>query len=147
MRSTSVKPERRIPRAAGVRHLDARVQWSQAMNNPTISATALRLLELIQSNAVLRTAVEGRPDLLALFIRAADVAAKMSADRAPLVQAVTSAADASDRVVEAIRDAKVGELADLLLRASHEIESLAKHLQAFDPISAAVSDEADKASN
>jgi hypothetical protein len=118
-----------------------------AMNHPTISATALRLLELIQSNAVLRTAVEDRPDLLTLFIRAANVAAKMSADRARIVQAVTSAADASDRAVEAIRDGKVGELADLLLKAGHEIESLAKLLKEFDPIAAAVSDEADKASN
>lgn len=117
------------------------------MNNPTISATALRLLELLQSNTVLRTAVEDRPDLLAIFIRAADVAAKMSADRARIVQAVTSAADASDWAVEAIRDGKVGELADLLLRAANEIERLAKLLQEFDPIAATVSDEADKASN
>lgn len=104
---------------------------------PTISGHTLQLLELIQSNAILRTAVEDRPDLLALFIRAADVAAKMSADRSHLVEAVTRAADASDRALEAIHDGKVGELADRLIVAAHEIENLGKALQAFSPVAVA----------
>jgi hypothetical protein len=118
-----------------------------AMNNPTISATALRLLELIQSNAVLRTAVEDRPDLLAIFIRAADVAAKMSADRRRLVEAVTRAADASDRAVEAIRDGIVGELAERLLVAGREIENLGEALKEFGSAPGAKTSDASSESN
>jgi hypothetical protein len=71
------------------------------MKNCALSGPALELIELIQSSPALRPIVDGSPKLLAVFIRAAEVAVKMSSDRTRLIAAVTRAADASDRVVEA----------------------------------------------
>jgi hypothetical protein len=51
----------------------------------------------IQPNAVPRTAVQDRPDVLALFHSSGGTAEKMSADRSNLIEVVTQAADASDR--------------------------------------------------
>jgi len=51
----------------------------------------------IQPNAVPRTEVQDRPDVLALFHSSGGTAEKMSADRSNLIEVVTQAADASDR--------------------------------------------------
>ena len=111
------------------------------------SGPALDLVDLIQSNAVLRTAVEERPDLLALFIRAGDVAAKMSSDRSRLLDAVTRAADASDLVIETIRKRHNVELIAHLLLAAQAIENLGDILKEFFPIAVATGGQGSEAPN
>jgi hypothetical protein len=117
------------------------------MNAPIISDPALRLVELIQSSAVLRPVVEDRPDLHALFIRAAEVAGKMSSDRSRLIESVTRAADASDRVVEAIREGNVADLAERLVVAARAIDELGDAFKDFRPIAAVAISVANSAAN
>ena len=72
-----------------------------------VGRSALQLVELIQSNAVPRTVVQDRPDVLALFHSSGGTAEKMSADRSNVIEVVTRAADTSDRAVEAIHTGRV----------------------------------------
>jgi hypothetical protein len=117
------------------------------MNNPTISDPALRLVEMLHASPVLRSMVEDRPDLLVVFIQAAEVAVKMSTDRGRLIAAVTRAADASDSVVEAIQVGNDVELAARLLLAGSAIQALGEALQEFSPKAVAMSRDSGAASN
>lgn len=110
------------------------------MSTQTISAPALQLLEMMRSSPVLQPIVADNPDLVAVLIQSAEVAAKMSSDRSRLIDAVNRAADESDRVLEAIRDGKAVELMDRLLTAGREIDALGKVFQEFVPISTVSSD-------
>jgi hypothetical protein len=103
------------------------------MKKSTLSPSALQLVELIESNRDLRTTIERRPELLPLFIHAADLAAKISADRFLVLEAVTRAADASDKALAAIRNGEVVQMAELLLTAASAIEELCRFLKELVP--------------
>jgi len=115
------------------------------MNHP--SEPALELIELMQSNAVLRTIAEDRPDLFASFVQAAEAAAKMSSDRSQFIAGITRAADASDRVIEAIRSANVIELAERMQTAARAMADLGDALKKFFPAAVATSSSASSAPN
>ena len=116
------------------------------MNDP-ISAPALELIELMQSDASLRTIAEGSPELFANLIQAAEVAAKMSSDRSQLIAGITRAADASDRVIEAIHSGNVIELAERMQTAARAIADLGEAFKKFFPAAIATSGAASSAAN
>jgi hypothetical protein len=107
------------------------------MTDPILSDPGRLVAELIQSSDVLRPIVTSNPDLVAIFIRATNVAARMSSDRERLIAAITRAADTSDRVLEAIQQGKAVELAERLLVAAQAIDDLGAALQEFVPIAVA----------
>jgi len=115
--------------------------------NSDLSGPASQLVELIRSSDVLGPMVQDSPDILAVFIQATEVAVKMSSDRPRLIAAVTRAADASDRVVEAISERNVVELADRILTAGREIGKLGEALNEFRAIAVAPPIAANSAAN
>jgi ABC-type transporter Mla subunit MlaD len=117
------------------------------MNSSTISPPALQLIELTQSNDVLRTIAEDSPELFASLIQAAEVAAKMSSDRSQLIAGITRAADASDRVIEAIRSGNIIELAERMQTAACAIADLSEAFKKFFPAAIATSSSANSAAN
>jgi len=115
------------------------------MNHP--SEPALELIELMQSNAVLRTIAEDRPDLFASFVQAAEAAAKMSSERSQFIAGITRAADASDRVIEVIRSGNIVELAERMQTAARAITDLSDAFKKFFPAAIATSSSVSSAAN
>jgi hypothetical protein len=115
--------------------------------NTSISEPALQLIELMQSDAGLRTIAEGSPELFANLIQATEVAAKMSYGRSQLIAGITRAADASDRVIEAIHSGNVIELAERMQTAAVAMEGIAEAFKKFFPAAIATSGAASSAAN
>jgi hypothetical protein len=117
------------------------------MNTSTITEPALELIQLMQSSAVLRTIAEDSPEVFAGLIQAAEVAAKMSYARSQLVAGITRAADASDRVIEAIHAGDVIELPERMQTAARAMAGLCDAFKKFFPAAIATSGAGNSAAN
>jgi len=102
---------------------------------------------MVRGSAVFRWMVEQDSYLLALLIAAAEAAAKMSSERSQFIAGITRAADASDRVIEAIRSANVIELAERMQTAARAMADLGDALKKFFPAAVATSSSASSAPN
>jgi hypothetical protein len=97
-----------------------------------MSGFTLEVVEMIQSDAVFRGMIEQHPDLLTLFIRAAEAAAATTSDQACLLEAVARAIATSERAVEAMCSGS-DELADLMFHNSRASEDLGRLLKRLYP--------------
>ena len=103
------------------------------MTDSSLSSSALEVLVILRSSAVFRPLIEQHPDLLALFIQAAD-SATTAADRERLIGAVTRATAASDKCVDAVcGGGNVVDLTELNLTANRASEQLGQILKELVP--------------
>jgi hypothetical protein len=102
------------------------------MDHRTLSGFALEVVELIQSDDVFRGLIEQHPDLLALFIRAAEAAAANTSDRARLLEGVALVISTSERAVDAMCKGS-DDLPELMLHNSRASEDLGRLLKQLYP--------------
>jgi hypothetical protein len=103
------------------------------MNESSLSSSALEVLAILRSSKVFRPLIEEHPDLLALFIQAAD-STTTAADRERLIGAVTRATAAGDKCIEALcSGGNVVDLTELNLTADRASEELGQILKKLVP--------------
>jgi hypothetical protein len=103
------------------------------MSNPTLSDPALEVLALIHSSEVHKSLVDAHPDLLELFIQAAEVAAEDTLTRRAFIGAVARAIYESDRAVEILCSSDGADFTEQSLRASQANENLGQMLKRLCP--------------
>lgn len=103
------------------------------MNASPLSDPALEVLALIRSSEVLKSLVDAHPDLLELFIQAAEVAAEDTLTRRAFIGAVARAVYEGDRAVEILCSGNGADLTEQILRASQADENLAQMLKRLCP--------------
>jgi hypothetical protein len=101
-------------------------------NDSTISGSALRLHDLIQSSVALRSMVARHPDLLSALIKAATIADERGKSDS-LIEVVARAACTNDRVVEATCSGNDIELSERILLADRANEALGDILRELVP--------------
>jgi hypothetical protein len=103
----------------------------RTISNSEMSASALEVLAIVQASEVFRPMVENHSDLRALLIRAAEVAARATADRERFIEAVIRATSATDKACEATRsgnDVDLAKWTPIAHRASEELGQILKQL-------------------
>lgn len=88
--------------------------------------------------------IEQHPDLLTLFIRAAEAAAATTSDRARLLEGVAHVISTSERAVDAMCSGS-DELGDLMLHNSRASEDLGRLLKRLCPTAVPIGVDAIKA--
>ncbi len=116
------------------------------MTNPTLSDPALDVValiySLIYSSEVLKSMVDGHPDLLDLFVKAAHVAAEDKLRSRAFFGAVARAVYESDRAVEIMCSGDGADLTEQMLLASRANEDLGRLLKQLVPTAVPIGDDA-----
>lgn len=114
------------------------------MDDNTLNSFTLEVVEMIHSDPVFRWMTEQHPDLLALFIRAAEVAASTPSDRARFLEAVARSISTNQRAVEAMCSGR-DEFAELMLQNSQASEDLGRLIRRLCPTAVPIGVDAIKA--
>jgi RNase P/RNase MRP subunit p29 len=103
------------------------------MNASPLSDPAREVVALLYSSEVQKSLVDAHPDLLELFIQAAEVAAEDTLTRRAFIGAVARVVYESDRAVEILCTGDSADFTEQMLRASQASENLGQMLKQLCP--------------